>query len=428
MQLQSWGLARASAQELWTPANQTAAARLARHAWAARGGWVAHGAGRSYADSALPAAGASAMNLSGMRHVVSFDRQTGVIEVEAGATLGFIQALGLESGWGLPVMPGTALATVAGALANDVHGKNHGTAGCFSRSVISLTMARSDRGVFVLDRAQGPMWRATVGGLGATGLMLSIRIQLERWDGPWIQTRHRRFEGVEEFLNLSERPQGPYEVAWVDAFAARPRGVLFSGQRPQAGRQAKPTPSLAWPLASLKVMSAPVAKAFNVAYWSAHRDGGRSLTHWRPFFCPLDNFGQWNKMYGAAGFLQFQGVVPSASARGALEAMFRRCRDRGLGSFLAVLKRFGSIPSEGALSFAREGITFAMDFPASSGASQLTRDLVAIALEAGGAAYPAKTSLQPKEFRQAYPEWEVWREQWDERGPTRSGWIERAMG
>ena len=424
--VQSWGLAKASAARVWGPRDRESAALAARTAGEFDGGWSLMGAGRSYADSALPALGAASMNLARMDHVIGFDRQSGILEAEAGATLGAIQELALRSGWGLPVLPGTAQATLGGALANDVHGKNHARAGSFSRCVRSARLFRSDRGVFELNRSQPELWAATVGGLGATGAILSLSIQLERWEGEWIEQRQRRFEGIDEFLSLSGSPW-PYEVAWVDAFASRPRGVFFMG-RPMPRWGAPKTRALAWPLPAAPLISAPAVRAFNWAYWVAHRDGASAAAHWRSFFCPLDNIQGWNKWYGPRGFSQYQAVVPTGEANAALGEMFKACRRSGMGSFLAVLKRFGEAPSEGVLSFARPGVTFAMDFPNQKSAPELMSRLIAIALEAGGAVYPAKTALSPSEFRRSFPQWEQWRRHWDEQGPTRSGWIERAMG
>jgi FAD/FMN-containing dehydrogenase len=422
VELVSWGLMRTQAPAL-APRNRFEAEGLAALGQGAR--FAIHAAGRSYSDVALPREGAFAVATSGLGHVVSFDRKLGIVSAEAGVTLRAIQELALPWGWGLPVLPGTAWATLGGALANDVHGKNHGSRGAFSRCVKSVRMVRSDRGVFVLDRSEEALWRATVGGLGATGLMTALTIQLEPWAGSQVAFEQRRFVGIEQFMRLSQHP-AEFVVGWIDAFSNPPRGIVFMGERRAGLEEPRAGGSLSWPLPPAKVISTPFSKAFNQAYWASHRDGGGKVADWLSFFCPLDGVGNWNRLYGRGGFSQFQCVVPAPDAPSVLGEMFKMCREAGLGSFLSVIKKFGSLPSEGVLSFAREGVTFAMDFPNQAGTGALLQKLGHVALAAGGALYPAKTCFGRAEMEASFPRWREWREQWDAEAGSSSEWIKRA--
>lgn len=424
--MKSWGLLEAEPAVVLRPRNRFEAEKTLS---GASGIFRAiHGAGRSYSDVALPSQRSAAVLAGGLRHIISFDRVSGVIEVEAGVSLRSIQDLALSAGWGLPIIPGTSWASAGGALANDVHGKNHALRGSFSRCVRSAQMFRQDRGAFRLDRSNGPLWSATVGGLGATGVILSLEIQLEPWASPWIEFSQARFEGIDEFLSMSEA-DCEYSVGWLDSMREVPRGILFRGRRAPSGAECagsgeeKPIPSIPF-----RIISPSASKIFNQAYWLAHPDKNGIMAPWQKFFCPLDAIGGWNRLYGPRGFVQFQCVLPTEIAAVSLGEICAACRGAGQGSFLSVVKKFGDIPSEGALSFARPGVTFAMDFPRSAGTDELMARLSAIALGCGGAIYPAKTRIESlRDFELSFPSWRHWRSQWDGEGAGGSLWIERIM-
>lgn len=422
--MKSWGLLQAEPAVVFRPRNRFEAEKtLSGSSGISR---AIHGAGRSYSDVALPSQGSAAVLAGELRHIISFDRFSGVIEVEAGVTLRAIQELALPAGWGLPIIPGTSWASAGGAFANDVHGKNHALRGAFSRCVRSVRMLRQDRGAFRLDRSDAPLWSATVGGLGATGVIVALEIQLEPWASPWIEFSQARFEGIEEFMSMSDQGS-EYSVGWLDAMRKAPRGILFRGRRARSGAacavsgQEKPIPSIPF-----RVISPSVSRIFNQGYWMAHPDKEAISAPWPQFFCPLDALGGWNRLYGPGGFVQFQCVLPLEIAVAALGEICAACRSAGQGSFLSVVKKFGEIPSEGILSFARPGVTFAMDFPRSAGTEALMARLSAIALGCGGAIYPAKTRIETLgDFELSFPSWRHWRSQWDGEGAGGSLWIER---
>lgn len=429
MDLSSWSGAVASAATIWTPNN--------RHELVpGMGRWpgmgpvgVVHGNGRSYSDVALPTPGGAVLRTREMCHVVGFDRSLGIMEVEAGASLWSIQELALPAGWGLSVLPGTSRATVGGALANDVHGKNHASAGSFSRGVLSARLYRADRGMVELTRADPELWAATVGGLGATGLIATVTLQLSRWASSVIELDQERFVGVSEFLAAAAAAGGhEYAVGWLDTFASPARGVFFRGRvcAEEAAPRARAL-ALSAPLPRVRVINGVVSRAFNAAYWSAHRNGAGIKSGWESFFCPLDRIETWNRLYGPKGFSQFQCVIPTGVAVDAYDEIFKECRRADQGSFLSVIKKFGDVASEGYLSFARPGVTFAMDFPNQDGTVALQARLVRIAMEAGGALYPAKMGIESMDdFERSFPQWASWRAQWDKGGVfAGSAWIAR---
>ena len=373
-----------------------------------------YGKGRSYGDACLNGGG-TVLDTSGLHRMLAFDRQAGVVRCEAGVTLGQILEVALPTGWFLPVTPGTKYVTVGGAIAHDVHGKNHHRAGTFGRFVPRLELVRSDAPPRELTPAD-PLFQATVGGLGLTGLITWADVQLIPVGSPDILLRRERFSRLDDFFPLSERAESEseYVVAWIDALSARGRGVLMQGDHAPAVPKAdlpdpgnRLTPRLAAPLDAPGWALSPLTmRAFNEVYYRSQTP----LTSPRrvgfdPFFYPLDQVGAWNKLYGKRGFLQFQSVVPPAAGLDVTRAMLGRIAKAGAASFLAVLKVFGGVPSPGLLSFPRPGVTLALDLPHRGDATlRLVRDLNRMAIEAGGALYPAKDALMtPDEYRASFP-------------------------
>ena len=389
-------------------------ARAERPGWrhelpdlSALGPVLPYGKGRSYGDACLNGGG-TVLDTSGLHRLLAFDREAGVVRCEAGVTLGQILEIALPAGWFLPVTPGTKYVTVGGAIAHDVHGKNHHGAGTFGRFVPRLELARSD------DPAQeltpdDALFQATVGGLGLTGLIIWADVQLIPVGSPEILLRRERFRQLDDFFPLSEQAEASsdYVVAWIDALSARGRGVLMQGDHaparpktglPGAGRRFEPR--LSAPLdAPGWALSPPTMRAFNEVYYrSQTRIAVPRRVGFDPFFYPLDQLGAWNKLYGKRGFLQFQSVVPPEAGLGVTRAMLGRIAKAGAASFLAVLKVFGGVPSPGMLSFPRPGVTLALDLPHRGEETlRLVRDLNAMAIEAGGALYPAKDALMTPE-------------------------------
>jgi FAD/FMN-containing dehydrogenase len=391
--------------------------RLSRrdHPWPgdAERPWLVYGQGRSYGDVCLNDGGGVLLG-RGLDHFIAFDPTTGVLRAEAGVLLAEVLALVVAHGWFPAVTPGTALVTLGGAVANDVHGKNHHGAGSFGHQVRAFELVRSDGTRRLCSPEQSPEWfAATVGGLGLTGLITWVELQLTRIPGPAIQGETRAFAGVEDFFALSEAADQAYDytVAWIDCIARGRklgRGLLLSGRF--APPQAQPVPArkthgwLQVPLTPPLSLINPLSlRLFNALY--ARKRQGPFISHYAPFFYPLDSIGQWNRIYGLRGFVQYQCVLPPAVARPALRELLERIARSGDGSVLAVLKRFGEHPPPGLLSFPRPGVTIALDFPLRGRRTlALLDDLDAVVSEAGGALYPAKDArMSPAMFARSFP-------------------------
>jgi FAD/FMN-containing dehydrogenase len=375
---------------------------------------IAFGNGRSYGDVCLNGGG-SLLATRGLDRFISFDASSGILECEAGVLLSEIIALTLPRGWFPHVTPGTALVTVGGAIANDVHGKNHHRAGTFAHHLHSFELRRSNGEVLQCSPTGNADWfSATVGGLGLTGLVSTARLQLRRVPGEWIAGDSQRFGNLPEFFALAAQSDASHEytVAWLDCAATGNklgRGVFIRGNH--AEHQAAPrrvrtrrfpvTPPIS-PITGLSV------RLFNEFYF--HRPASQqrhAFWHYQPFLYPLDSLLEWNRLYGPRGFFQYQCVLPGKEAAAALPELLRLIARSGQGSFLAVLKQFGNLPSLGWLSFPRPGVTLALDFPNRGAATlQLLESLDAVTRDAGGAVYPAKDArMSAQSFQQYFPLW-----------------------
>jgi len=373
------------------------------------------GNARSYGDSCLNDGGVL-LAARGLDHFIAFDPATGVLICEAGVLFADILDLVVPQGWFLPVTPGTRFVTVGGAIANDVHGKNHHRAGTFGHHVLAFELLRTDGSRRVCSPTENADWfAATVGGLGLTGVITRATIQLRRIAGPWMSTESHRFESLAGFFELSQASDRDYEytVSWIDCAAkgkALGRGLFSRANHAPSRPDARPMPSkrrLGMPVTPpVSLVNTLSLRAFNQLYY--HRQRGRvahATTHYEPFFYPLDGMANWNRMYGPRGFLQYQCVVPPASAEPAIAELVRTIAEAGGGSFLAVLKQFGDRPSPGMLSFSRPGATLALDFPNQGTETfRLLDRLDAIVAASGGAVYPAKDArMSGEHFRQYFP-------------------------
>lgn len=380
------------------------------------GSALPYGNGRSYGDSCLNPGG-TLLDARGLDRFIEFDPSTGVLCCEAGVTLSEIIALALPQGWFLSVTPGTRHVTVGGAIANDVHGKNHHRAGTFGHHVLELELLRSDGDRVVLARndASG-RFEATVAGLGLTGVVTWARLQLRRVPGPWMEVESIRFANLDEFFSWSAESATlcEYTVAWVDCLAsgnALGRGhFLRADHAPGDDRPVPPPSHRSMPFVPpASLVNRLSLRPFNWLYYHRQRQARqRQLSHYAPYFYPLDGIANWNRMYGPRGFLQHQCVLPRAVARDAVAEILREISRSGAGSFLAVLKEFGDHPACGMLSFARPGTTLALDFTNDGDAVFALLDrLDRVVAAAGGALYPAKDArMSGALFRQAFPRWQ----------------------
>jgi FAD/FMN-containing dehydrogenase len=398
------------------------------------------GNGRSYGDLPLNPGGAL-IDCRDLDRLIAFDPATGDLTCEAGVTLAEIMAVMSRpardgSAWMLPVTPGTRFVTVGGCIANDVHGKNHHSTGTFGRHVKSLTLMRGD-GEFVTcsPTDNSDLFAATVGGLGLTGVIVRATLSLQRALGSALEIEHETFDEIAGFLRLSSDASAwDYTAAWIDCAAPRRligRGI-FSRGRHVAGSSAAPPPrdvSLSIPVtppASLVTQAS--VRAFNALYARklGPRGRRREVGSYRAFLYPLDAIGHWNRLYGPAGFRQFQCVVPQGS-EDVIEIILREISASGQGSMLAVLKVFGDLPSPGLLSFPMPGLTLALDFP-NRGAPTLAllSRLEQRVVRAGGRIYPAKDScMTPATFAAGYPAASIFRRWID---PRMSSAFARRVG
>jgi FAD/FMN-containing dehydrogenase len=384
--------------------------RVAEALRASRLPGIAYGNGRSYGDVCLNPGGTLWMT-RGLDKFIAFDVEAGIIECEAGVLLKEIIDVALPRGWFPPVVPGTQFVTVGGAIANDVHGKAHHVAGSFGDHVLAFELVRTDGTVLHCSREENPGWfRATVGGLGLTGIITRARLRLRRVQGPWLDAETIPFDSLQRFFELSAEStrQFEYTVAWIDCVSGGAgRGVFFRGnhavRRDHPPARRARTLALTPPVSLVNGLSLRLFNRFYYAMQRARR--GRAEQHYLPFFFPLDNLLQWNRMYGPRGFYQYQSVVPPAAAPEATRQMLREISASGLGSFLAVLKTFGDRPAPGMLSFPMPGTTLALDFPNGGERTlKLFDRLNAIVLEAGGRLYPAKDACMPRELLESgYP-------------------------
>jgi len=379
-------------------------------------GALAVGMGRSYGDVCLLKDG-NLMVTTGMNRILGWDPETGMLTAEAGMTLAQILDFCVPRGYFLPVTPGTKYVTLGGAIANDIHGKNHHVAGTFGCHVPEFELVRSDGTHLRCSATENPDWyAATIGGLGLTGVITWAKLKMKPIVSRKIDYEGIQFHGVDEFLALTEASKHvEYTVSWIDCSSTGKnfaRGVFMQGDHTRNPGELKPSPEpkLIFPIEAPGFMlnSASVA-AFNTVFF--HKQMKKRVTalqDYEPFFYPLDKVLKWNRMYGTSGLLQFQYAIPWEYAREGTIAILNEVAKSGLASFLAVLKAFGDVPSPGLLSFPQPGITLALDFPIKPGKSfPLFDRLAQMTLEFGGKLYPAKDArMTAAQYQKSYPEWQ----------------------
>ncbi len=381
-------------------------------------GLVARGNGRAYGDAAI----GEQVTLVTRRldRIRAFDPSTGRIRVEAGLLLADLLDVMVPKGFFPPVVPGTKFVTVGGMIASDVHGKNHHRDGGFGDHVESLTLASPDGGIATCSPTEnGELFRATIGGMGLTGTILEATFRMRPVETGWMRQQTIVATDLDKALDaLRASGEATYSVAWIDCLAkgrSLGRSLIFAAEHAtRRDLEALQPAADAFPSARSGRLSVPLdlpafalnrlsVGAFNEMYFraGAMKAGYPFLVHWNPYFFPLDGIGDWNRIYGRRGFLQYQCVIPTAQAGPALSGILERISQRGLASFLAVLKQMG--PSQGDLSFPMEGFTLALDLPVSDAAFPLLDELDRTVVEAGGRLYLAKDARQsPATFEAGY--------------------------
>ena len=380
------------------------------------------GARRSYGDAALAE---QAIDMTRLDRFISFDAESGLLEAEAGVTITDILNSFAPKGWMPAVMPGTGFATLGGCIAHDVHGKNHQLAGSFGQHVQSLVLMGPDgKSQRISLKSKPKLFRATIGGLGQTGIIVSARLHLARCSAGNMAVQERRIEDLDAFLEAFNASRADYQVGWLDMTAKDihlGRGILEEAHF-ASGPFVPSTKSRAVPFNMPGfAMSTPIVKAFNWLYTKRIPEAGRDRE--RPlhkFFFPLDNIQHWNRLYGKRGFHQFQCVLPDDEAAATLALMLEAVVSSGLASPLSVLKRLGH-GRGGMMSFPMEGYTLAVDIVNKPSAKALLARLNELARNAGGRVYLAKdSSLEAGYVPAMYSELEDFRAEANKADPERA--------
>ncbi|MBN2703746.1 MAG: FAD-binding oxidoreductase [Pontiellaceae bacterium] len=378
---------------------------------------IAFGNGRSYGDASLQK---RILTTRRFNKFLSFDESTGELCCQAGALLSEILDVFVPRGWFLPVTPGTKLITVGGAIAADVHGKNHHVDGSFGQHIRSMDVMRNDGSVITCSPTKhAEFYAVTVGGMGLTGMILNATFRLKRIESAYIVEETVKAANLHEIMDCFEASMDwTYSVAWIDCLAkgdSMGRSIMMRGEHARDADlikpahksvplQLKPGFPLAVPFRFPNFALNPFTmNAFNFAYYNKCRPGThRHITNYNTFFYPLDAIDKWNRIYGKRGFTQYQFVIPKEAGREGMEKILKRITESGLGSFLAVLKLFGK--QESFISFPMEGYTLALDFPISQKAMDLFKELDAMVADYGGRLYLAKDSrMGAAMFEKTYP-------------------------
>jgi FAD/FMN-containing dehydrogenase len=383
---------------------------------------LARGAGRSYGDASLNGDGDTVLTTR-LNRMLSFDATTGVLRCEAGVQISEILDVFVPRGWFPPVTPGTKFVTVGGAIACDVHGKNHHRDGSFGRFVKEISLLLASGAIIRCSaHSHQDVFRATLGGMGLTGIILEATIALQRVETPIIKLRKLKARNLAETFALFDEhePGYQYSVAWVDCLATGRhlgRSVLMFGNhaskvdvadhRVHAGLLSKDW--LRVPVdAPASLLNPLTMRAFNRLYYGLTPTQTDSLEHYDPYFYPLDSIRDWNRLYGKRGFVQYQCVVPQQESD-ALAELLTLSSERGRGSFLAILKRFG--PQTGWLSFPMPGYTLTLDLPVTAGLEAFLDELDRVVVRHGGRVYLAKDAhMSAAAFVDMYPQWQRWAE------------------
>jgi FAD/FMN-containing dehydrogenase len=412
---------------------------------ASEGVTLARGLGRSYGDASLPAApGDRVLGTRFADRILGFDAEHGVLRAEAGLCVQQLNRLMPPRGWTTPVVPGTQYVTLGGMVASDVHGKNHHVAGCFGEHVRALRMRVADGRILEVTEATEPeLFRATLGGMGLTGHILEIELQLARIESPWIWSETLQVRDLDTLVGtLREQSRAwPYTVAWADCTARGARmgrGFVTVGRYATREETRPELPSfrerIAVPLEAPSWLVNPISvRTFNAGYyrWMTLRKGPH-VTHPQGFFHPLDGVRHWNRLYGRRGFAQYQCVLPLEGDGRAYRRFFDVLTRMGGASPIIVVKDCGA-EGKGTLSFPKPGISIAIDVPFRRDKTQALIDaLNEVVIDAGGRIYLTKDALTRVEHWLAMeprlPVFNEIRRKWDPDGCIRSALSVRLLG
>jgi|TARA_B110000003_G_scaffold259486_1_gene279528 FAD/FMN-containing dehydrogenase len=404
--LSSWGNTLSSDHEIYNLQDK----KNAQHLLSQKTKGIVYGMGRSYGDVCLNPGGI-AWKSSALDRLIAFDEELGILECESGISLQSIQDIVMPRGWMLPVSPGSQYISVGGAIANDVHGKNHHKFGTFGNHVLEILLLRSNNKPILCSPEKNLDWfKATIGGIGLTGIIFSCKIQLRKVEGDWLEAESIPFKSLSSFLSLSDSSESDWEytAAWIDCLSRNDiRGIFERGRHTSMNKNfTKRSINFAF-TPPFSVVNRVTLSLFNPIYFFLKTlFSNRKKIYYTKFLHPLDNILNWNRMYGPKGFYQFQCVIPRETCEDAIEEMLGLISLARMGSFLAVLKTFSNFQPVGLLSFACPGITLALDFPnKGEKTKQLFSQLEDIVKNSNGRIYLAKDILMTKEiFECTYPE------------------------
>jgi decaprenylphospho-beta-D-ribofuranose 2-oxidase len=409
---------------------------------ASSGAALSRGLGRSYGDASLPAHGAALCTRRADR-ILAFDPDSGVLRAEAGLSLRALNQIFPARGWASPVSPGTQYVTLGGMVASDVHGKNHHVAGCFGEYVRALRMRVGDGRVLEIDEASEPeLFHATLGGMGLTGHILEVEVQLERIPSFWIHGRSERCGDLDELLATlrAASSRSPFAAAWVDTTArgsALGRGIVTSGRYAEA-HEAPATPPLLRERFAVPFdlpgwfVGAWSIRAFNLLYFHAYRvNADPHVIHPQPFFYPLDLVRDWNRLYGRRGMVQYQCVIPVHADPAALRRLLEVVSRMGGASPVSVIKDCGP-EGRGTISFPMTGMSLALDLPYRVSRTEALVDaLNEIVIAARGRIYLTKDALTRRDhFAAMEPRLARWndvRRKWDPERRLASALAQRLL-
>jgi FAD/FMN-containing dehydrogenase len=371
---------------------------------------IARGMGRSYGDSANASV---VMQTTYCDHFIEFDCRSGLLTVEAGVLLRDILKLTVKQGWFLPVTPGTSFVSVGGAIASDVHGKNHHTSGTFGQHVQSIKVMLGSGDVVNTSPIELPdLFRATCGGMGLTGVILNATIQLMPIKSVYIKQNTIKSSCLEEACeSFEEQSKATYSVAWIDCLASGKnlgRSVLMMGEHTDSGGLdiSIPEPIKVPFHTPAALLNRKSMWLFNTSYWHKATHNKTQTLPLMSYFYPLDAIGEWNKLYGRAGFLQYQFVLPKTDGVANMRTILQKISESGQGSFLAVLKQFGAA-NENLLSFPIDGYALALDFKLSSLTIPLLHYFDELVVGMGGRVYLAKDAVMNEHsFKKTYRNWQ----------------------
>jgi decaprenylphospho-beta-D-ribofuranose 2-oxidase len=392
---------------------------------------IARGNGRCYGDASL------AKNIiSSLKHknILSFDNQSGTIECESGILFKDLLDFLVPKGWFLPVTPGTKYITLGGAVASDVHGKNHHKEGSFSQYVLSLTLLIENGEILeISNENHSNLFKASCGGMGLTGVILSFKFRLKKIETAYITQKQIQTKNLDHVIDLfNEYKDYTYSMAWIDCLKKgdkQGRSIMFVGEHSKLKElptkyQSKPlyipqkrkiTIPFNLPPFVLNQLS---VQAFNQLYYSTHPSKDNQIIDYDSFFYPLDGLLEWNRMYGKRGFIQYQFVIPITDNTVGLKRILNKISEKGWGSFLAVLKMFG--PQESMIAFPMEGLTLALDFPIKKSLFEFLDELDIIVEAHGGRIYLSKDARMSKAtFLSGYPNLPQFIQTLDKYNPTR---------